>query len=223
MILHPGPEGCGGGGGGGGGGCGGGGKSGESRPPNIQLYIAGLPIGSTEESLKQFFVQYGEVYQSKVLPPKPGKTTIGGFVRMPEFEAKWCIENLDGFQPEGYPGPLTITYAKDREAEGGKGMKGPGKGFFSSGDGFGGKDGGFSKGDFGKGGSGSGGGGGWEWGEKGWEGKGKGKEGKTGKGKESFKGDSWGDWGWDPMSELWAMMAMKGAMMKGKGKRPGPY
>eukprot|EP00913_Durusdinium_trenchii_P017427 g16381.t1 len=37
---------------------------------------------------------------------------------MPEFEAKWCIENLDGFQPEGYPGPLTITYAKDREAEG---------------------------------------------------------------------------------------------------------
>ena len=42
-------------------------------PPNIQLYIAGLPLGTTEEALKQFFLQYGEVYHSKVLPPGRAK------------------------------------------------------------------------------------------------------------------------------------------------------
>lgn len=94
-------------------------------PPNIQLYIAGLPLGTTEEALKQFFLQYGEVYHSKVLPPGPGKTVQSGFVRMPEYEAHWCIENLHHFQPEGFPGPMTVQYAKDKET----GKKGGPKGY----------------------------------------------------------------------------------------------
>ena len=93
-------------------------------PPNIQLYINGLPLGTNEESLKQFFLQYGEVYHSKVLPPGLGKNVQSGFVRMPEFEAQWCIENLHHFQPEGFPGPLTVEYAKDKET----GKKGGPKG-----------------------------------------------------------------------------------------------
>lgn len=104
-------------------GCGG--KPGRTEtPPNIQLYVAGLPMGTTEDTLKQFFFQYGEVYHSKVLQPTGGKTVMSGFVRMPEFEAQWCIENLNDFQPEGFPGPLTVQYAKDKET----GKKGGPKG-----------------------------------------------------------------------------------------------
>ena len=124
-------------------------------PPNLQLYVNGLPIGSTEESLKMYFFQFGDVYQSKVLPLGPGKSTVAGFVRMPEFEGKWCIENLDGFQPEGYPGPLTVTYARDKTVE--KGEKGGFMGKGPKGDDFKGFK-GVEKGD-----------------SKGWE-KGKGKE-----------------------------------------------
>eukprot|EP00438_Fugacium_kawagutii_P001334 Skav226318 [mRNA] locus=scaffold3301:607650:608999:- [translate_table: standard] len=94
------------------------------RPPNIQLYITGLPMGTTEESLRQFFFQYGEVYHAKALAPGPGKTVQSGFVRMPELEAQWCIENLHQFQPEGFPGPLTVEYARDKES----GKKGGPKG-----------------------------------------------------------------------------------------------
>lgn len=148
-------------------------------PPNLQLYINGLPVGSTEESLKMFFIQYGDVYQSKVLPLGPGKSTVAGFVRMPEFEGKWCIENLDGFQPEGYPGPLTVTYARDKTVEG-KGEKGGFMGKGPKGDDFKGLKGFDAKGDFA------------------WKGEEKGK----GKGE---KGD-W-SWGWD-WSDPWMLKGM---------------
>ena len=90
--------------------------------PQLTLYVTGLPANSTEDSLRDFFVQYGDVYSSKVLPPS-GKSTRAGFIRMAQVEAEWAIENLNNFQPEGYPGPLTVTYPKDHSD------KGKGKGY----------------------------------------------------------------------------------------------
>ncbi|CAJ1399109.1 unnamed protein product [Effrenium voratum] len=96
------------------------GPGGSDLPPNINLYVSGLPIGATEETVKSFFIQYGEVFNSKVLPVTAGKNTVAGFVRMAEFEAKWCLENLNGFQPEGFSVPLQVAFAKDKVEDGKK-------------------------------------------------------------------------------------------------------
>ena len=206
----------------------------------VTLHVTGLPLGSTDESLYNFFVQYGDVYSSKILPVSGGGS-MEGALRMPEFEGGWCMENLNNFQPENFPGPLSVTYPKDRSdrGKGGMGMSnGSGTGdFFES-----------LAGDPGRSwsaenawGNGtdlmksvfSGGKGPWPWdkgavkgaaqgkelGPKGW---GKEKGADKGKSAKSAKTDVGGDayWGWE---SDWGGWGKGGKSAKGKGKKPGPY
>ena len=60
-------------------------QGGSDLPPNINLYVSGLPIGATEETVKSFFIQYGEVFNSKVLPVTAGKNTVAGSAQSTEL------------------------------------------------------------------------------------------------------------------------------------------
>ena len=126
------------------------GKGKSDLPPHVTLYVAGLPIGYTDDHLRDLFIQYGDVYSSKMLPVSGGKTTMAGFVRMPEFEGGWCVENLNNFQPEhgNFQNPLSVTVAKEQSDKGKGGM---GKGFqFDTDESYSGSNGvsGFGKGDY---------------------------------------------------------------------------
>merc|ERR1712232_919153 len=79
------------------------------------LFIAGMPMTSTEEWVKDFFGKYGTVAQCKVLPDQPGKLDKAALVRFAdENQAKWVVENLNGTTPEGLSSPLTVRFAGDR-------------------------------------------------------------------------------------------------------------
>ena len=214
------------------------GKGKTDFPPHVTLYVTGLPLGSNEDSLREFFVQYGDVYSSKVLPVSGGKSTMAGFVRMPEFEGGWCVENLNNFQPEGYSMPLQVTFPKDSPdkgmGKGGMANKGDHEAYAMSNGGSA-----FGKGDYtdfkgdsskswndkGAWGNGhdanevksvfSGGKGSWSWDKGSSKGAAQGKDSK-GWGKE--KGSDKGNWGWD---SGWGKGC--GKATKGKGKKPGPY
>eukprot|EP00928_Gymnodinium_smaydae_P088848 TRINITY_DN72891_c0_g1_i1.p1 TRINITY_DN72891_c0_g1~~TRINITY_DN72891_c0_g1_i1.p1 ORF type:complete len:220 (+),score=52.61 TRINITY_DN72891_c0_g1_i1:59-718(+) len=92
------------------------------------VFVTGLPGGSTEESVKTIFAQYGEVASVKVLPPHPQKSDTAAIVVMKSAEqAKWMIDNVSGKVPQGLAGPVEVKPKSERRAGGGAG-KGWGKG-----------------------------------------------------------------------------------------------
>jgi cold shock CspA family protein len=79
------------------------------------LFIAGLPMTTTEEFVRDFFAKFGAIQQCKVLPDQPGKLDKAVLVRFAdEKQAKWLVENLNGTTPEGLSQPLTVRFAGDR-------------------------------------------------------------------------------------------------------------
>jgi len=100
------------------------GKGKSDIPPHVTLHISGLPSGLTEENVSTFFEQYGDVYNIRLEPPSAGKMGLTAIIRMPEFEGQWCVENLNNFQPDNFPGPIGVSFPI---ADKGKG--GAGKGF----------------------------------------------------------------------------------------------
>jgi len=84
--------------------------------PTDNLFIAGLPVDATEDSLWQIFGQYGTVTSVKVLPSQ-GKPDSAALVRMSDVgQATWLVENLNGNCPLGMSVPLTVRYADNRTA-----------------------------------------------------------------------------------------------------------
>lgn len=79
------------------------------------LFVAGLPLDMTEESVRDLFGQYGSVAQCKVLPDQPGRTDRAALVRFSdEGQAQWMVENMNGNIPVGMSSPLTVRFAGDR-------------------------------------------------------------------------------------------------------------
>lgn len=93
------------------------------RPePSDNIYMVGLPLDSTEESVKEVFEQYGTVVSVKLLPIKPGTITMPALLRMGTVEqAKWMVQNLHGTVPKGLNMVLTVRYANPKGS--GKGNK----------------------------------------------------------------------------------------------------
>ena len=85
----------------------------------VTLYVTGLPLESTDDSLFSFFDQFGEVYDSKILPVSEFGSTMEGTLRMSQNDGAWCVENLNNFQPAKYPAPLSVTFPKDHGDKGG--------------------------------------------------------------------------------------------------------
>jgi RNA recognition motif-containing protein len=80
-----------------------------------KLYVGGLPYSTTEDSLKEMFVQAGKVESAVIIMDKmSGRSKGFGFVEMStDEEAQKGIELLNGKEVEG----RTLTVAEARPME----------------------------------------------------------------------------------------------------------
>lgn len=91
----------------------------EGPPDN--LFIGGLPVSTTEETLKTIFGPYGSISSCKVLPDN-GREDRAALVRMADpNQAKWLVDNLNQNIPVGLTTPITVRFSQS----GGKGGGAP--------------------------------------------------------------------------------------------------
>lgn len=81
----------------------------------MNIHVSNLSFNVTDEDLKDFFAEYGEVSSAKVIMDKfTGKSRGFGFVEMPDDEAaKKAISELDNGLVEGRA--IRVSEAKPRE------------------------------------------------------------------------------------------------------------
>lgn len=66
-------------------------------PATDSLFVSGLPPGSTQDSIAQFFGGFGHVVSVSVLDAHGKKGDTVAMVRMASVEeARWCVEHLSG-------------------------------------------------------------------------------------------------------------------------------
>lgn len=123
----------------------------------IRIYVGNLAYGSTEDSLRDVFGQFGTVQEIFVVKDREtGRSKGFAFVTMSnDAEAQAAIEGTNGAMVDGRP--LRVNEARPREGGGGGGG---GYGGGGGGGGYGGGGGGYGGGGGGYGGGGYGGGGG---------------------------------------------------------------
>ena len=107
----------------------------------MNIYIANISYGATEDGLREAFEQYGEVSSAAIIKDRDtGRSRGFGFVEMPNREeGEKAIENLDGYPLDGRP--LKVNEARPREDRGNRGGGGGG-GYRGGGGGYGGNRGG---------------------------------------------------------------------------------
>ena len=81
----------------------------------MNIHVSNLSFNVTDEDLKDFFAEYGEVTSAKVIMDKyTGKSRGFGFVEMPDDEAaKKAISELDNGVVEGRS--IRVSEARPRE------------------------------------------------------------------------------------------------------------
>lgn len=81
----------------------------------MNIHVSNLSFNVTDEDLKDFFAEYGEVSSAKVIMDKfTGKSRGFGFVEMPDdAAAKKAISELDNGLVEGRA--IRVSEAKPRE------------------------------------------------------------------------------------------------------------
>lgn len=81
-------------------------------PPSDNLYVCGLPMDCSEDSVKSIFSQYGMVVSVKVLPVN-GKPDRACLVRMGDTaQAQWLVENVNQNIPVGLTSPIVVRFAQ---------------------------------------------------------------------------------------------------------------
>ncbi|HYF30657.1 MAG TPA: RNA-binding protein [Chitinophagaceae bacterium] len=87
----------------------------------MNIHVSNLSFNVTDEDLKEFFTEYGEVSSAKVIMDKfTGKSRGFGFVEMPDDEAaKKAISELDNGVVEGRT--IRVSEARPREDRGNSG------------------------------------------------------------------------------------------------------
>ena len=96
----------------------------------MNIYVSNLSFNVTDEDLRDYFAEYGEVTSAKVIMDKFTSKSRGfAFVEMSDDEAaKKAIQELDGASVDGRT--ICVSVAKPREDRaGGGGNKGGGGGF----------------------------------------------------------------------------------------------
>merc|ERR1740121_1265193 len=79
------------------------------------LFITGLPLDITEESVKGIFSQYGTVISVKKLADQPGKPDAATLLRMGSAEqAEWMVKNVSSNIPTGLSTPCNVRYAENK-------------------------------------------------------------------------------------------------------------
>ena len=81
----------------------------------MNIHVSNLSFNVTDEDLKDFFAEYGEVSSAKVIMDKfTGRSRGFGFVEMPDDEAaKKAIGELDNGLVEGRA--IRVSEARPRE------------------------------------------------------------------------------------------------------------
>src|SRR6476660_6192624 len=107
----------------------------------MNIHVSNLSFNVTDEDLKDFFAEYGEVTSAKVIMDRfTGKSRGFGFVEMPDDEAaKKAIAELDNGTVEGRN--IRVMEAKPKEDKparsgGGGGYRGGNSGGGNSGGGY---------------------------------------------------------------------------------------
>jgi cold shock CspA family protein len=84
------------------------------------LYVCGLPLESTQDSVNAIMGQYGTITSMKLLPAN-GKPDIAALIRMSAVaEAEWMVNNLNGNIPQGLETVVQIKFASQGGKGGGK-------------------------------------------------------------------------------------------------------
>ncbi|HOP27194.1 MAG TPA: RNA-binding protein [Candidatus Sabulitectum sp.] len=79
----------------------------------MNLYVGNLAWGVDDDSLREFFENYGEVTAARVITDREtGRSRGFGFVEMPEEAARNAIAQADGVELDGRP--LRISEARPR-------------------------------------------------------------------------------------------------------------
>jgi RNA recognition motif-containing protein len=85
---------------------------GEDSSPQDNLYIKGLPVGVTDELVREIFGAYGAVTSVRVLSTPEGADNAAALVRFNDVaQAMWLVDNLNGNIPKGLSGPVIVRYA----------------------------------------------------------------------------------------------------------------
>lgn len=85
------------------------------------IYVQGLPAGTSQESLHETFSEFGNIQSIKLLPPKGPDASCAALIRYDSTEtAKLTKEILNGQTPEGFSMPLIVRYANIRGSKGEK-------------------------------------------------------------------------------------------------------
>lgn len=81
----------------------------------MNIYVSNLPFAVTDEDLKSYFADYGEVSSAKIIMDKYTNRSKGfGFVEMSDnVAAQKAIGELDGATVEGRA--IRVAEAKPRE------------------------------------------------------------------------------------------------------------
>ncbi len=81
----------------------------------MNIHVSNLSFNVTDEDLRDFFAEYGEVSSAKVITDKyTGKSRGFGFVEMPDDEsARKAISELDNGVVEGRS--IRVSEARPRE------------------------------------------------------------------------------------------------------------
>jgi RNA recognition motif-containing protein len=119
----------------------------------MNIYVSHLSWGTTNETLKNLFAQYGEVSSANVITDREtGRSRGFGFVEMTSDEdGQKAIDALNGTQFEGQTINVNVARPREDRPQGGRG------GFGHSNGGYGHSNGGYNRG--GNGGYGRGNGG----------------------------------------------------------------
>ena len=86
-----------------------------------KLYVGNLAFNATDDELRDFFSQVGEIESVRIIRDREtGRSRGFGFVEMKSDDAaRQAIEQLDGKDFKGRP--VRISEARSREGEGGGG------------------------------------------------------------------------------------------------------
>ncbi len=102
-----------------------------------KIYVGNLPWTATEDEIREYFGQHGEVHSVALINDREtGRPRGFGFIEMDDDAAQAAISALDGQDFGGRP--LRVNEAQDRPRRGGGGGGGGGRGGYGGGGGGGG-------------------------------------------------------------------------------------
>lgn len=82
------------------------------------MFVAGFPVGATEDQISGILGQYGNVMSVKILPSNMNKNDTAALIRMQDHkQAKWMVDNMNNSMvPRGLTGPITVRFANSQGA-----------------------------------------------------------------------------------------------------------